>query len=152
MDLTEGEQKRLEETAERGTWDRTDWERFHQTRRDLFRKADLRGNTSQTFYIVNHVDTVLAEQLGIVEYAFPRTRTSGLIEKNWVLRYDTVYYLYPWATPYEDIVRRDLPEVVDELTPPAFRLLRCLQTRTVEPKRIQVRIAEAEKNAYHLPA
>lgn len=120
MDLTEGEQRRLDETAQRGTWDRTDWERFHQTRQDLFRNADLRGNICLAFYIVNNIDKALAEQWGIVEYAFPRTETKGLIEKNWVLPYDTLYYFYPWATPYEDVLRRDLPEVVDELNVYAF--------------------------------
>ncbi|NLF18529.1 MAG: hypothetical protein GX595_14940, partial [Lentisphaerae bacterium] len=120
MDLTEGEQKKLQQDVDRGTWDRSDWTRFHQTRADIFRNADLRGNVSLSFYIVNHVDTALAERLGMAGYAFPRTRTGGLIEKNWVLPYDTVYYLYPWATPYEQILRRDLPEVVQELDLYAF--------------------------------
>jgi hypothetical protein len=120
MDLTEGERKRLDEATANGTWDRSDWERFHQTRAARFRDADRRGNTVLAFYLVNHVDKALAERLGMADYAFPRTTTAGLIEKNWVLPYGTVYYFYPWATPYETILRRDLPEVVQELNLYAF--------------------------------
>ncbi len=120
LQLSVGQQKRMREQTDRGSFDRTDWDRFHKTRIARFRDADLRGNYAPAFFTLNHVEVELAKKLGITDYAYSRTGNGVLKDCNWTLPYTIVYFLYPWATPYESILRRDLPEVVKELNLSVF--------------------------------
>jgi hypothetical protein len=115
---TEGQKiamkKSIEEEVVGGSWDRTEWSRFHQTRLEMFRKGDLRGNLVMAFYIINQVEKSIAEK------GFPGIENLKLPQGCNALPYSNSYMVYPWASAYEKILRRDFPELVKELNLHAF--------------------------------
>lgn len=121
MELSEGQKKALKTADDRGSYYRSDWEKLHKSRLELFRNADLRGNVTAAFYTLNHIEVGLAKKLGISkEYFFTLEDNGPLIKTNWTLPHTFVYWIFPWASPYEKILRNDLPEVVKELNLNAF--------------------------------
>jgi hypothetical protein len=115
MPLTEGMLKTIDNLNKKGSPDRTDMNRFVDERREMFRNADLRGNSSLCFYILNYIEKDLAERLGVLDYTYPPNKSIPALRSGWGLPYNSQYHIFPWATPFEQIVKRDIPEVLRDL-------------------------------------
>ncbi len=110
--MTKGELKAMDNLRVKGAGDRSDRERFIQDRNQLFQNADLRGNIVLTFYIISYVEKEMAKMLGMEKYIYPEMVGIPAYRNAWGHRYCLSGHVFPWATPYEKLLRRDFPELV----------------------------------------
>ena len=119
-DMSADERERIRKSDGRSWFDLMDRERFEVTRREAWRNADLRLNTALTFYLINWLEENLAQRLGAEPFVYPYgdagPRLSWVTSNSWEL------HVFPWASPFEDTIRRDLPELVRTLSLRGFAL------------------------------
>jgi len=126
LPLSQGDQASLETyQKDRSSFDLHDIEQFHRDRINLFKKADLRANNDMAFYILDFAQAELAQKNDWMKYAYGYFKaddsTSGRI-KHWVAPYDDTWHIFPWATPFGDSFKRDLPDVLNELNTSSFAI------------------------------
>mgnify|MGYP000856616715 FL=1 len=111
-EMTEEEESGLASKVARD-FDLYDISNFHKQRKDLFENADLRENCNLAFYMINWIEKNYAEENNWLYYVYPYNGTP--IINNWVTGFSAEYHIYPWASPFERIVKTDLPLLIDEL-------------------------------------
>jgi len=126
LPLSQGDQATLETyQKDRSSFDLHDIEQFHKDRIALFKNADLRANNDLAFYILDFAQAELAQKNGWMKYSYgyftPDVQSSGRI-KHWVAPYDDTWHIFPWATPFGDSYKRDLPDVLKELNTSSFAI------------------------------
>jgi hypothetical protein len=126
LPLSQGDQASLETyQKDRSSFDLHDIEQFHKDRIALFKNADLRANNDLAFYILDFAQAELAQKNGWMKYSYgyftPDVQSSGRI-KHWVAPYDDTWHIFPWATPFGDSYKRDLPDVLKELNTSSFAI------------------------------
>ncbi len=110
--MTTGEVKAMENLKKRGAGDRSSFDTYIPERAAMFENADRRANVLMTFYLISYVEKGLAEQLGMSQYIFPEMAGIPAYRRGWGHYYGLVGHVFPWATPYEKLLRRDLTELV----------------------------------------
>ena len=126
LPLSEGDLASLEDFQKtRSSFDLHDIEQFHKDRIALYKNADLRANNNLAFYIVDFAQAELAQKNGWMKYSYgyytPDVHSSGRI-KHWVASYDDTWHIFPWATPFGDSFKRDLPDILKELNTSSFAI------------------------------
>lgn len=112
--LTAGEVKVLEKSKKAGRGDQSSQERYTEDRRLLFQNADLRGNIAMTFYLVDYIEKGLIEKYNMQKYVFPSEPGISEYRTAWGVDVGNGGHVFTWATPFETILRRDLPELINQ--------------------------------------
>lgn len=118
--MTAGERKAMERLRERGAGDRSNPETYHKERAGMFENADQRANVLLTFYLISYIEKGLIEKWGMEKYVFPEMDGIPAYRRAWGHTYGLVGHVFPWATPYEKLLRRDLTELVRDYDIRAF--------------------------------
>jgi|GEM_PF-5801156 len=129
LPLSQGDQLSLKESLDENGRFRglnlRDIDQFHKDRIALFKRSVVRGNVPQAFYIVNFAQAELLEKYDWMKYTYGYRRyddrTSGRI-KHWVAPYDDTWHTFPWATPFGDTFKRDLPAILKVLNTSSFAI------------------------------
>ena len=90
-----------------------DLDKMHQERAALFLNNDLRANTMSAFYVINTVDKGMIEKGKMESYVFPMIRGQPAYQ-GWALGNEVSGSLFAWASPYEDILKKDIPDLSKE--------------------------------------
>ncbi len=90
-----------------------DREAMHRDRIEVFRANDLRGNTASAFYVITTVDAGIIRDEKMEPYVYAMVRGQPPYQ-GWALGYGVSGHLYGWASPYEDILERDIPALFRE--------------------------------------
>lgn len=118
--MTAGEIKAMEKLRERGSGDRSTPDAYLKERADMFENADRRANVLLTFYLISYIEKGLIEKWGMEKYVFPEMDGIPAYRRAWGHSYGLVGHVFPWATPYEKLLRRDLAELVRDYDIRAF--------------------------------
>jgi hypothetical protein len=125
LPLTQGDNTSLDEFQKTSSFDLKNIEQFHRDRIALYKNSDLRANIEMSFYLLNFVQAELAQKNDWMPYTYGYFRAddaaSGRI-KHWVSSYDDTWHIFPWASPFEDLHRRDLPALLKELNTSSFAI------------------------------
>jgi hypothetical protein len=126
LPLSQGDRAAFDEFQKsRSSFDLNDLEQFHRDRVALYKNSDLRANIEMSFYLLNFVQAELAQKNDWMPYTYGYFRaddySSGRI-KHWVSSYDDTWHMFPWASPLEDLHRRDLPALLKELNTSSFAI------------------------------
>lgn len=114
------ERERVEKRALTTAFDLMDAGRFRTTRAASWHNADLRHNTATVFYLINWIEENLAKQLGAERYVYDYAEAGPRL--RWVTGTSSELHIYPWATTFEETIRRDVPELIRELNLHGFGL------------------------------
>ena len=90
-----------------------DFDKMHQERAAIFRNNDLRGNTMSAFYVINTVDKGMIQKGQMEPYVFPMLKGQPAYQ-GWALGYGLSGSIFAWASPYEDILKKDIPDLLKE--------------------------------------
>ncbi len=109
--LSKGEHAKLQ-TESDSMMNKIDIDKSHQDLAFLFSSADYRANTILSFYIFNQVEKGLIEKGRMEEYIYPSEIGVPAYRRAWGLTHGLSGHIYPWATPFETILRKDLTDLV----------------------------------------
>jgi len=109
--LSQGEQTKLKTESDR-MMNKIDIEQSHKDLAFLFSSADHRANTVLSFYMFNQVEKGLIEKGKMEKYIYPSEVGVPAYRRAWGLTHGLSGHIFPWATPFETILRKDLAELV----------------------------------------
>lgn len=109
--LSKGEQAKLQAESD-SMMNKIDIDKSHQDLAFLFSSADYRANTVLSFYIFNQVEKGLIEKGKMEKYIYPSEAGVPAYRRAWGLTHGLSGHIFPWATPFETILRKDLTELV----------------------------------------
>lgn len=114
------ERERVEKRAVSTWFDLMDAKRFRETRTVAWHNSDLRHNTATAFYLINWIEENLVKQLDAERFVYNYAEAGPKL--RWVTGTSSELHVFPWATPYEETVRRDVPELIRELNLHGFAI------------------------------
>jgi hypothetical protein len=117
--LSKGELAKLQ-TESDSIMNKIDIAKSHSDLAFLFSSADYRANTILSFYIFNQVEKGLIEKGRMEEYIYPSEIGVPAYRRAWGLTHGLSGHIYPWATPFETILRKDLTDLVRDFDIRAF--------------------------------
>jgi hypothetical protein len=117
--LSKGEMTKLQSESDR-SMNKIDIDKSHQDLAFLFSSADYRANIMLAFYIFNQVEKGLVKKCGMEEYIYPSEVGVPAYRRAWGLSHGLSGHIYPWATPFETILRKDLTDLVRDFDIRAF--------------------------------
>lgn len=117
--LTQGELVKLK-TESDNMMNKLDINKFHQDLSFLFSSADYRANIMLSFYIFNQMEKGLIEKGKMEEFIYPSEIGVPAYRKAWGLTHGLSGHIFPWATPFETVLRKDLAELVRDFDIRAF--------------------------------
>ncbi len=88
-------------------------EEMHRDRNARFRANDYRGNTLNGVYIFNTIDKDVIEKNHFQKYVYPLMKGQSPYQ-GWALGYDLSGHLFGWASPLEQVYKRDIPPLFAE--------------------------------------
>ncbi|NLF16773.1 MAG: hypothetical protein GX595_05890 [Lentisphaerae bacterium] len=111
--MDERERADIAKRATSSWFDLEDAGRFRSTRAEGWRALDHRYNTVLVYYLINWIEENLARDLDAEAQIYPYGQAGTRL--SWVTSTSAERHVFPWASPLEETLRRDLPELIREL-------------------------------------
>lgn len=98
-----------------------DHRKYHEGKRTMWERADFRGNVALTHFMIDFVEKGIVDKYDMMKYTYPDTDDTPALRSTWGFEYcSQLYHVYPWANPYEEFMKRDIPLLVEELNLPGI--------------------------------
>jgi hypothetical protein len=117
--LSDGEKAKLQIESDR-MMNKVNYEQMRLDLANIFNSADYRGNILLSFYLFNQVEKGLIEKGNMEEFLYVDIIGTPIYRRAWGLTHGLSGHIYPWATPFETILRKDLPELMRDFNIRSF--------------------------------
>ena len=119
-EMDQAERDRIERRNETFMMRTQDLEQFHEDRTHIWDNANYRFNTAIGFYVINWLEENLLEDMGKLDQTYKYVNNRSRL--NWITTTSFERHVFPWASAYEQTIRRDARDLIETLGLSAFAL------------------------------